>query len=242
MGVGMLDAHAGTLGYCDIWKWDTGVAELSSQGHKWHSKTQSLHRHALHAMEGLIGSSVGIQHLHSCIPLLWSALHHLRNVVLNVSVQALPEFYDNEQAVGVACLLYQFRELINIVIHRLLSLVVPCQFQFGESYCCFILQTEFGDEVQLKSLPWDKGWKSLWGFPSENVVCVEGSTSGLHKGQGPVNLSLIILELILAQGDEESARIEKRPGPWGGLHWSHSGLRVLVHAMAPEGQGLVMVP
>jgi hypothetical protein len=28
----MLDAHAGTPGYCDVWKWDTGVAEVVGGG------------------------------------------------------------------------------------------------------------------------------------------------------------------------------------------------------------------
>ena len=27
MGVGMLDACAGTLGYCDVWKWGTGETD-----------------------------------------------------------------------------------------------------------------------------------------------------------------------------------------------------------------------
>jgi len=82
-------------------------------------------------MEGLICSLVGIQHPRRCIPLLRviivrSALHHLRNAVLKVPVQAFPEFHDDGQAIGVAGLLNQLRELVDVIIHRLPALVVPC--------------------------------------------------------------------------------------------------------------------
>jgi len=40
---------------------------------------------------------------------------------------------------------------------------------------------------------------------------MEGRTSGFHKRQGPVDLGLVILELALAQGDVEPARIKEGP-------------------------------
>jgi hypothetical protein len=43
------------------------------------------------------------------------------------------------------------------------------------------------------------------GLIPEDAVCIETCTSGLHEGQGPVDLGLFVLELVLAQGDVEVA-------------------------------------
>src|SRR6267154_4226133 len=49
------------------------------------------------------------------------------------------------------------------------------------------------------------------GLISDDAVCIESHTSGLHEGQGPVDLGLFIFELVLTQGDVKPARVKECP-------------------------------
>src|SRR5882762_2227015 len=161
-------------------------------------------------MEGLICCLISIKGACCTIPTLWiivtwSSLHHLCNLILDIPVQALPELHHNGQAIGVPGFIHQFRKLINVIIHRFPSLVVACRFEFGEGCSCLILRTELGAEVLFEILPGEEGRKVVQCFLSEDAIGMESCTPGLHKGEGPVDLGLFICELMLTQGDIESA-------------------------------------
>jgi hypothetical protein len=47
------------------------------------------------------------------------------------------------------------------------------------------------------------------GLIPEDAVCIESHMFRLHKGQGPVDLGLFVLELVLTQGDIEPARVKE---------------------------------
>src|SRR5882762_6836619 len=165
-------------------------------------------------MEGLICCLISIKGAWCTRPTLriivtWSSLHHLCNPILDIPVQALPELHHNGQAIGVPSFIHQFRKLINVVIHRFPSLVVACGFEFGEGCSCLILWTELGAEVLFEISPGEEGRKVIRCFLSEDAVSMESCTSGLHKGEGAVDLGLFISELMLTYGDIESACIKK---------------------------------
>ena len=83
------------------------------------------------------------------------------------------------------------------------------------------------------------------GLISEDAVRIESCMSRLYEAQGPVDLGLFVLELVLAQGDVEPARVKECLDPevisvkvirsrwlqslcsyWGcGVCRSHRGLR-----------------
>src|SRR5882757_5525508 len=153
-------------------------------------------------MEGLIRCPVSIKGACCIIPTLriivtWSSLHHFRNPILDIPVQTLPELHHNGQAVGVPGFIHQFRKLINVVILCFPSLVVARGFEFGEGCSCLILWTELGAEVLFEISPGEEGRKVVQCFLSEVAVHMESCTSGLHKGEGPVDLGLFISELML---------------------------------------------
>jgi hypothetical protein len=83
--------------------------------------------------------------------------------------------------------------------------MIVCRFEFGECCCCLILGAEFRSEAPFKILPGEEGRDVSGGLILEDAVRIKSCTSGLHEGQGPVDLGLFILELVLAQGDVELA-------------------------------------
>src|SRR5882762_9641361 len=165
-------------------------------------------------MEGLIRCPISIKCACCTIPTLriivtWSSLHHLHNPILDIPVQALPELHHNGQAIGVPGFIHQFQELINVVIQRFPSTVVACRFEFGEGCSCLILRTELGAEVLFEISPGEEGRKVFRCFVSEDAIGMESCASSLHKGEGSVDLGMFICELMLTQGDIESACIKK---------------------------------
>jgi hypothetical protein len=53
-------------------------------------------------------------------------------------------------------------------------------------------------EVLFKNSLGGVEWGVLLGLLLENAVCIDGGMSELHEGEGLMNLSLLILELIFA--------------------------------------------
>src|SRR5882762_7081976 len=91
--------------------------------------------------------------------------------------------------------------------------MIACRFEFGECCSCLVLGAEFRSEAHFKIPPGEEGRNVSGGLILEDAVRIESRMSGLHEGQGPVDLGLFILELVLAQGDVEPARVQECSAP-----------------------------
>jgi len=87
-------------------------------------------------------------------------------------------------------------EAIQIVVHRLISLVVGSLFQTVNRVCFRICREEVQPELLFKFSPGLDGEKASVRFLTEYVFGPLGGTTSLEEREGPEDPFLFVMELL----------------------------------------------
>ena len=134
---------------------------------------------------------------------LQAALYHLPCTILGghqtpeSHLQAAPplEFDHHHFVVMVLHEVCELREVVNVIFHRVPALMPACTLQTHDGGELFIPGAEMVNEVQLEAHPVWICWTSD-PFSPDDLICKMGGTSKFEEQEGPVNVSLIIREMV----------------------------------------------
>ena len=134
---------------------------------------------SVHFYEGLICFLVLKYPMSSFIPSLrisevQSAISEQCNLILECWVKSMSEFNHNGLVIVILRKVYEFLELVNVIINWVLALVPAGTFQLGEGCELFILQTEPIKEGLFKCFPILEVVSFALAFGPEYLVCKVG--------------------------------------------------------------------
>ena len=145
-------------------------------------------------MEGLIGQPCLVDPLGSYIPSLrisvcGSSERHGSDLALDARLEASTELYHKSPGVSVSGVGDQGQESVQVVVHRLVSLIIRGAFQSVNGICFRIDQKELALELLFKVDPGLDGKDAGVCFLAKEVLRPPRSSSIFEKGEGPQDFS-----------------------------------------------------
>ena len=131
------------------------------------------------------------------------------NLILECWVKSMSEFDHNGLVIVILCKVYEFLELVNVVINWVLALIPAGTFQLGEGCELFVLWTELIKEGLFKCFPVLEVVSLALAFRPEYFVCKVGSSVRFKEGEYPVDLRLVIQKEVSNNREVDATGIEE---------------------------------
>jgi len=140
----------------------------------------------------------------SYIPSLWisvcrSSEWHGSDLALDARLEASTELYHKSPGVSVSGVGDQGQESVQVVVHRLVSLIIREAFQSVNGVCFRIDQKELALELLFEVGPGLDGKDASVYFLAKEVLGPPHGSSIFEKGEGPQDFLLVIAELLWDQ-------------------------------------------
>jgi len=140
----------------------------------------------------------------SYIPSLWisvcrSSEWHGSDLALDARLEASTELYHKSPGVSVSGVGDQGQESVQVVVHRLVSLIIREAFQSVNGVCFRIDQKELALELLFEVGPGLDGKDTSVYFLAKEVLGPPHGSSIFEKGEGPQDFLLVIAELLWGQ-------------------------------------------
>jgi len=142
--------------------------------------------------------------LGSYVPSLWinvcrSSKRHSSDLALDARLEALTELYHKSLGVSVSSVGDQGQESVQVVIHRLVSLIIRGIFQSVNSICFHIDWKELTLELLFKVGPGLDGKDAGVCFLAKEVLGPPHGSFIFEKDESPQDFLLIAAELFHGQ-------------------------------------------
>ena len=139
--------------------------------------------------------------LHCSVPCVrvgisWSFIWHSGDLVLDPYSETSWELYHQRPGICVTCIRDQGLEVVQIVVHRPISLVVEGSFQHVDRVCFCVCREEVQPELLFKVFPGLDGGNTSICFLTEHIFGPLGSMTSFEERESPENPLLFILELL----------------------------------------------
>ena len=155
-------------------------------------------------MEGLIGQLCLVDPLGSYVPSLWisvcgSSEWHGSDLALDARLEASTELHHKSLGISVSGVGDQGQKSIQVVVHRLVSLIIRGAFQSVNGICFRIDQKELAPELLFEVGPGLDGKDAGVRFLAKEVLGPSRSASVFEEGEGPQDFLLVAAELFQGQ-------------------------------------------
>jgi len=155
-------------------------------------------------LESFVGEPRLVDPPGSCVPGLQisvsgSSKGYSGDLALNVRPEALAELHHKSLGVSVSSIGDQDEEAVQIIVHRLVSLVVRGAFQSVNGICFCIDRKELTPKLLFKVSPRLDRKNAGVCLLAKEVLGPPRGTSVFEKGEGPKDFLLIAAELLWSQ-------------------------------------------
>jgi len=155
-------------------------------------------------LEGFIGEPCLVDPPGRYVPGLWISVSgpsegHGGDLALNVRPEASAELHHKSPEVSVSSIGDQGEEAVQVIVHRLVSLVVRGAFQSVNSIGFCVDRKELTPELLFKVSPRLDRKNAGVRLLAKEVFRPPRGTSVFEKGEGPKDFLLIAAELLRSQ-------------------------------------------